>query len=369
MREHCCVGVGSVVSKLENPNQDYKIDIFHASLEHREERIIKMTEQALAASLKDAGIEISKVSGQRRVGLVIGTSLGNMENLEKYIREHLSKDESECYKPNDLIMGSVINHIRKKLNFKGQSYLLSNTCVSGLNAIEMGVGLIENNSVDVCLVGSVDIVSEYISRGLSGLKIISKTNKMMPFGLKRNGMTLTEGAGFLVLSAKKYKKNYPFVYGKVKGCVIENDISERPLYTDGGVVIKEIINEVMRRSSLDFKEIDCIFSSANGTKMNDRIQASAISECCRYYRYNVPVSSMKTVFGHTLGAAGVIECISIFQCMKNGCIPALNNYEIDETLDKINLIESREKKIHLGNSILLAYGIHRVNGALLIGRE
>lgn len=369
MHKNCCIGLGAIINKPGFYNNCIYIKRYSNTTDSDEERIKSLVMQAFYSAREDAGIKEEEIRGNKRVGLVIGTSLGDMESLEMDLKAHLYEGADETCYLNEFIMDSAINHLRKKLNLKGPTYLLSNTCVSSFSAIQTALNLLDNNSVDLCFVGGVEIVSDYINKGLESLKVVSRTNEMRPFGKERNGMVLTESAGFLVLAEEKPENKSFSYYGDIKACIIGNDISERPLYTDAGVIVKEIIKTCLKEAGLSFNKIDCIYSSANGTKMNDKIQASVISELSKYYEYDVPVSTFKPIYGHTLGAAGIIESIGVFQSMKMGKILGNIDYEIDNAFDTINLNKNRNYERESRNCMLLSYGIHRVNGAVIMGKE
>lgn len=321
-----------------------------------------MAVQALQEALDDANIKPN-----RHMGLVLGTSLANMTVLEKRFKDSY-KNGSIPVNTSRLITGTVgylATHIRRKFKITGPSYVLSNTCVSGISAIGIGYHLINSGQVDYCVVGSVEIVSDLIYHGMKSLNALSSSNNPKPFAADRDGMILGEGAGFLVL----VKNNIKRYYGKIAGYAITNDGTHLTAPDREGRGLIKAINRSMEMARIKPMELDCIFCGGTGTGYNDAMQALAIKYLQAKSQKVIPVTSIKPLTGHTLGASGTIEAIAALLMMKEGWLTSMRaDYEIDPELEPIPLL----KKVYHGDikkTILISAGFTGVNGALVLRRD
>lgn len=324
-------------------------------------KYVKITDQALYEALDDA-----KLNRNRRMGLVLGTSLANMAVFEKKINDS-SKNKDIAFNSSRLITGTVgylATHIQRKFKISGPNYVLSNTCVSGISAIGIGCHLINSGQVDYCIVGSVEIISELIYYGMKSLNALSASNKLKPFAVDRDGMALGEGAGFLILA----KNNIKPYYGKIVGYAITNDGTHLTAPDREGRGLIKAIERSLEMADIKPIELKCIFCGGTGTKYNDAMQALAIKYLEAKSKTAIPVTSIKPLIGHTLGASGTIETIAALLMMKEGWLAPISDYTIDPELEPIPLLS----KIYYGDvnkTILISSGFTGVNGALVLRRE
>lgn len=323
---------------------------------------MEITDQALQEALDDA-----KLKPDHRVGLVIGTSLANTAVFEKQIKDLIEKKDIPLNNRRLITgtMGYLAEHVRRKFKLTGPSYVVSNTCVSGISAILTGCYLINSGQVDNCIVGSVEIVSDLIYQGMKSLNALSASNKLKPFAAGRDGMVLGEGVGFLVLANQKPKTSY----GKILGYAITNDGTHLTAPDREGWGLIKAIERSMIMAEIKANELDCIFCGGTGTGYNDAMQALAIRRIEEKSETVIPVTSIKHLVGHTLGASGAIESIAALMMMKEGwLLPLESDYTVDPELEPIPLL----KEMYYGeieNSLLISSGFTGVNGALVLQRE
>jgi 3-oxoacyl-[acyl-carrier-protein] synthase II len=323
---------------------------------------VKITDQALQEALDDA-----KLKPDHRVGLVLGTSLADTTVFEKQFKDLIEKKDVTLNHSRLITgtMGYLAAHIQRKFKVSGPSYVISNTCVSGISAIGIGCHLINSGQVDYCIVGSVEIVGDLIYYGMKSLNALSASNKLKPFAAGRDGMVLGEGAGFLVLTNQKPKTSY----GKILGYAITNDGTHLTAPDREGRGLIKAMERSMAMAEIKANVLDCIFCGGTGTNYNDAMQALAIQYIERKSETPIPVTSIKPLIGHTLGASGVIESIAALIMMKEGwLIPPGSNYIVEPELEPIPLL----KKTYYGaieNSLLISSGFTGVNGALILRRE
>lgn len=325
-----------------------------------EDKYLKIAEKALFEALNDAQINQSYTENNKKIGLVLGTSLANTTALEGYYSNKKKNLESVSFTKG--LMNYVCNSLSKKLKLRGPCITISNTCASGVNAIGLGYELIKDGKVNTCIVGGVDIVGEFIYSGLNSVNAISTKNILQPFSKDRDGIILGEGAGFLVLSNQnKHQK-----YGEIGGYSITNDGVHITAPDKEGRGLIKAIKEGISMAELKINDINTVFCCGTGTRYNDAMQGIAIKSVWKDILEEITVTSIKPNIGHTLGAAGVLETIGIMLMMKNGIVTSIGeNYQIDTEIAKLPLLHRNINK-SFDKAILLSSGFSGVNGTLVL---
>lgn len=336
-------------------NREYNTTIEYAAYIKERKAFDYYIKKAFLEAKQDANITDDFIRGNNRVGVILGSSLGD---ASIYSRKCIEKDYTH--------MTNAMGEIKELYKIKGPMYVVSNTCVSGVNAILIAMKLIELGMIDICFVGGCDIISDYIISGLESMNALSDNAYLSPFSKNRNGMILGEGAGFLVLSKSAELRDEDKI--KIKSGFVSNDASHLTAPERNGKGLKIAINESLKMAKVIPEEIDCVFCCGNGTVYNDEVQAKVINDIWVKKHCDVLVTSVKPYIGHSLGASGVIECIGMILMMeRNILIPISEKTDYDDTIPRINLLHKKIRR-KVNNAILLSVGFSGTNGALIIGR-
>jgi 3-oxoacyl-(acyl-carrier-protein) synthase len=329
-------------------------------------KYFRMANQAMLEALNDAGISRDDLKGNPRIGMVLGTSFGNIARLEESIKNSLKKKAEAGYHPSlSATLGYLAVYLRRKYKFSGPNYTLSNTCVSGINAIGLGFHLLNSGQVDYCIVGSIEIIGDLIYRGMKALNALGSGTRLQPFAGNRSGMILGEGAGFLIFTNQKKSKSY----GAITGYAITNDGIHLTAPDRQGRGLIKAMEQSMEMAGIGAKELDGIFCGGNGTLYNDAMQALAIGHLQQQASNPIPVTSIKPLIGHTLGASGTIESIAAFLMIQSGwLIPMAPDYQLDPELTPIPLLR-KKVQTPINRALLISAGFSGVNGALVLERD
>lgn len=321
-----------------------------------QDKFMTMARTAMFEAIKNAELNLTDFQNNEKAGLIFGTSLGNTALLERYYKKQ------EC----ESIITSNISHIgqqlREILRVKGASFTLSNTCCTGISVISAARQLINDGTLDLCVVGCVDILGDLIISGMSNLKALSKKNILKPFDVNRDGIILGEGAAFLVLANEKYRNRK----ASIEGCSIKNDAVHltAPDKNSGGLIMA--IQESLEMSGITKEQIDIIFCCGNGSVYNDAMQAKAIHTIWGNHDEKYPVTSIKPLIGHTLSVSGIIETIAIMMMMEEEFVVSIGDpYEQSPIDDEIFLLHQMQNK-SFRNAILLSSGFSGVQAAQVI---
>jgi 3-oxoacyl-[acyl-carrier-protein] synthase-1 len=276
---------------------------------------------AAAEALVSAGIHDTR---QYKTGLISATTVGGMERSEEFYASFLSDP-----KKGRLI--DVVNHdcgdsterIATHLGIEGFVTTISTACSSSVNAIMFGSNLIKSRHLDRVVVGGTDSVTKFTLNGFNTLMILDKTG-CHPFDENRAGLTLGEGAAFLVLESEEIvKKEHKTILAEVSGYGNANDAYHQTASSPDGTGAFLAMSKALAMSGLKPADISYINMHGTGTQNNDLSEGIAVE---RLFGENVPpFSSTKGYTGHTLGAAGAVEAvISVLTLQHQVIFPNLN---------------------------------------------
>jgi 3-oxoacyl-[acyl-carrier-protein] synthase-1 len=259
-----------------------------------------------------------------KTGIISATTVGGMDHSEIFYKEYLKNERHgrlrniithDCADSTELIASATGIH----------DYIstISTACSSSANAILFGARLIRNGILDRVLAGGTDALTLFTLNGFNSLMILDR-NPCRPFDDERNGLTLGEGSGFLMLESERVvKQEKRKVLAEVKGYGNACDAFHQTASSPEGDGAYLSMRKALELSGLGTEMIDYINAHGTGTKNNDLSEGKAIE---RLFRQTVPhCSSTKSFTGHTLGAAGAIEAVLCVHAIKNQWIyPNLN---------------------------------------------
>jgi 3-oxoacyl-[acyl-carrier-protein] synthase-1 len=271
-------------------------------------------EKIAILSIFDA-LSNSKISATSpRTLLILSTTKGNIELLDKNVATQFSD--------NRLYLDTAAQVISDFFHFKTKPIVVSNACISGVAAIIMAQRLIKNGIYDNVVVNGTDVLSKFIVSGFQSFMALSNS-ACKPFDADRNGLTLGEGSATLILTREMGGI-------EVASGAISNDANHisGPSRTGEGLFIA--INKTMA----GYKNVDLISAHGTATIYNDDMESVAIA---RSGLNKIPVNSLKGYYGHTLGAAGVIESIVNLESIKRGVVLKTLGCKTPNTIEKINV--------------------------------
>lgn len=282
----------------------------------------------------------------QRVFFILSTTKANIELLENHATP-----------PSMLCPGSSAKRIASKLNIQTEPIVVCNACISGVSAIVLALRLLESNSYDYAIVCGADVQSKFTVSGFQSLKALSE-EACRPFDIERIGLNLGEAAATLVLGREDVVKNSKGCWAIEKGAV-RNDafhITSPSKLGDGAFGALQAV-----LSDEAIKDLAFINAHGTGTLFNDQMESVAIE---RAGLQSVPVNAYKGIFGHTLGAAGILETIISMASMDENIILNTRGYEEKGVSGKIT-ITTENKKTSQGCFIKMISGFGGCNGAIL----
>ena len=306
-------------------------------------------EQLLIASMEDAlrgsGVDIR----DRKTALIISSTKGNISLLESAPPNPESRDRIPLYASAKRV-GDYFQHPNKPL-------IVSNACISGLLGLLTGMRLIQSGQYENAVVTGADLITRFILSGFQSFQAISEV-PCRPFDADRNGITLGEGAATLVLSASKSAGERP---PRLAGGAVSNDANHISGPSRTGEELWLAIRGALGQAGLDAGDIDFISTHGTATLYNDEMEANAISLAGME---SVPANSLKGNFGHTLGAAGLIESVITLQSLKeNLALPTLG-FAKSGVSKSLNICRTLQP-LDIKNCLKTASGFGGCNAALI----
>jgi 3-oxoacyl-[acyl-carrier-protein] synthase-1 len=261
-------------------------------------------ERLLITSIKDAlqtgGID----AGDKKTVLILSSTKGNISLLETEARSPALKER--------IALHTSARLIAEYFGFTNPPIVASNACISGIMAILAGSRLIRSGQYENAVIAGADVISNFVLSGFQSFQAIS-SRPCRPFDRSRDGITLGEGAGTMILSA-----NQRHAGGiKIMGGSTSNDANHLSAPSRTGEELSHSITVALGQSGLSSTDIDFISAHGTATLYNDEMEAKAITLA---NLQAVPVNSLKGYYGHTLGAAGLIESIIAARSLKEDLV-------------------------------------------------
>jgi 3-oxoacyl-[acyl-carrier-protein] synthase II len=272
--------------------------------------------------------------------------------------------------------GSVADHLAETFGTKGSPISLSTACASGTSAIQLGVEAIRRGETDAALCVATDgsVNPEALIR-FSLLSALSTQNDppqaaVKPFAKNRDGFVMAEGAGALVLeSLEAATARGARILGIVAGCGELADSFHRTRSSPDGKPIVGCVRNALSDAGLAPEQIDYINAHGTGTPENDKMEYLGISTVFGDRATTIPVSSNKSMVGHTLSAAGAVEAIFSLLTLEHQRIPPTINYDIPDPAIPFDVVPNHARDARVTAVMSNSFGFGGQNASLILTRE
>lgn len=333
------------------------------------DRMGRASQMAIAAAkmaLDDAGID-KKMLNRERVGVAIGTTMGEPQILESLYSESLSNKKIRADTLSALIYppNSIPVNIAKTFGISSYNLLFGNACSAGNYALGYAFDVIRSGKADVMLAGGSDAFSLIAFTGFNRLLVMAP-EKCQPFDKHRKGMMLGEGAGILVLeSLKAAQERKTTIYAEVLGYGLSCDASN--MATADRALIAEATHKALVNTDINPGKVDYISAHGTGTAENDREECAAFKMVFGDKYKKIPISSIKSMLGHPMGAAAAIEAAACCLALKEQKIPPTINFSEKDPDCDIDCVPNkfRKSKVNIALNNSQAFGGNNVSVILL----
>lgn len=293
-------------------------------------------------ALKDTSLSPANIR-DKNLAVIIGTTMAESSVIdfsgERFIKEQW--DEISVQLLMNTFSPSIARNIGCFFEFKGQNSLLPNACGAGNYAIGYGYDLIQKGEVEMAIVGGAEALSRVAFQGFQRLYAMAP-EICSPFDKNRQGMLLGEGAGILILEPLEsaLARNAP-VYALVDGYGLSCDAFNMTIPNRIG--IRKAMQKAIANSLASTEEIDYISAHGTGTIQNDKEESGAIKEI--FGEKKVAVSSIKSMLGHTMGAASALEAIACCLALKEQIAPPTINFKTPDPDCDVDCVPNQARKL------------------------
>ena len=352
-------------------------------LEKKEARKVdRYTQIALAASdeaVRDAGID-KETMNPDRIGVVFASGIGGLITFQEEVINFAKGDGTPRFNPffiPKMILDIAAGHISMRHGFRGPNFAVTSACASSTNAIMEAFNLIRLGMSDIIISGGSEaVVSESGIGGFNAMKALSERNDdpataSRPYDKDRDGFVMGEAAGVLVLEELEHARaRGARIYCEIIGCGATADAYHMTAPHPEGLGAKNVMMAALRDAGMKPEDIDYINTHGTSTPLGDTAEIKAITDVFGEHAFAVNISSTKSMTGHCLGAAGVIEAIAcVMSVVHDKVPPTINHLTDDPELDpRLNFTfwKPQQKTVRAALSNTFGFGGH--NACVIVSK-
>jgi len=344
-------------------------------LDRKEARKIdRFAQIALVASdqaVAGAGISKDNVDSNR-IGVVFASGIGGLITFQEEVMNFAKGDGTPRFNPffiPKMILDIAAGHISMRHGFRGPNFAVVSACASSTNAIMEAYNLIRLGKADIILAGGTEsVIREAGVGGFNAMKALSERNEdpktaSRPYDKDRDGFVIGEAAGVIILEDRDHAvKRGAEIYCEIAGAGATADAHHITAPHPEGLGAKNVMLAALEDAGMQPGDIDYINTHGTSTPLGDIAEVKAIVDVFREHAYTLNISATKSMTGHCLGAAGVIEAIACVMSVKSDCIPpTINHFTDDPELDtRLNFTfnKSQQRSVRAALSNTFGFGGH-----------
>ncbi len=331
-------------------------------------KIDRFTQLSLVTSdeaMNDAGLHKDNINPDR-IGVVFGSGIGGMQSFQSEVMNFARGDGTPRFSPffiPKMILDIAAGQISMRHNLRGPNFAVVSACATSTNAIMEAYNLLRLGQADIILTGGTEaVITEAGVGGFNAMKAMSERNDdpktaSRPYDKDRDGFVMGEASGIIVLETLKHAiERNAKIYCEIAGCGATADAWHITAPHPDGLGALNVMQAALKDAGMEPSDIDYINTHGTSTPLGDISEEKAIIQVFGEHAYNLNISSTKSMTGHCLGAAGVVEAIACVKSVTTGIIPpTINHFTDDPELDAklnftFNKAQHREVRAALSNT-------------------
>ncbi|MFE9019539.1 beta-ketoacyl-[acyl-carrier-protein] synthase family protein [Streptomyces sp. NPDC007808] len=349
-------------------------------LVERSDRYIQFAQVAAAEAVADSGVDFA-AENPWRVAVSLGSAVGGTTRLEhdyvlvsergrRWDVDHRAAEPElhRAFSPSTLAAD-----VAERFGAQGPVQTVSTGCTSGLDAVGYAFQTIEEGRADLCIAGASDSpISPITMACFDAIKATSPNNDdpehaSRPFDARRDGFVMGEGAAVLVLEELEHARaRGAHVYCEIGGYATFGNAYHMTGLTSEGLEMARAIDEALAHARVDPTEIDYVNAHGSGTRQNDRHETAAVKKSLGAHAYDTPMSSIKSMVGHSLGAIGAIEVVACVLALARQVVPPTANYETPDPECDLDYVPRTARSRRLDNVLSVGSGFGGFQSAVLL---
>ncbi|MEN9548670.1 MAG: hypothetical protein RIR12_1261 [Bacteroidota bacterium] len=343
-------------------------------------KIDRFTQLAIVASdqaMLDAGLNRDNINPDR-VGVVFASGIGGLITFQHEVQDFAKGDGTPRFNPffiPKMILDIAAGQISMRHNLRGPNFAVVSACASSTNAIMDAFNLIRLGKSDIILTGGSEaVISEAGVGGFNAMKAMSERNDdpktaSRPYDKDRDGFVMGEASGVLVLEELEHAKaRGAKIYCEVAGAGATADAHHITAPHPEGLGAMNVMLAALDDAGMKPEEIDYINTHGTSTPIGDGAEVKAITKVFGEHAYKLNISATKSMTGHCLGAAGVIEAIASIQAVVNDMVPpTINHFTDDPEIDpKLNFTFNKAQQRPVNAALSNTFGFGGHNACVIV---
>ncbi len=343
----------------------------------RLDRAIRHVIGCIDAALKDAGLDADRLAAPpHRRELVLGSTLVAMLQADRFLRQEArlrstpAPAERLRYRPlADWPPEAALFRIARRFGIGGLSLIVSNACASGSASVALALDRLRSGRADLVIAGGFDPTCEYTHAGFGSLLLLSRSG-CRPFQAGREGMLLGEGYGILVLERREsLERRGGRARARLLGAAASSDAFHLTQPDPEGRGAARCIASALADARVAPDEVGYVNLHGTGTPMNDLSEFHALKTVFGARLPQIPTSSTKSYFGHTLGGAGAVEAIVTILALQHGFAPpTLSVTEQDPQTAGLDVLKDGGRPLRARVALSSSFGFGGANAALVLAK-
>ncbi|WP_117209813.1 beta-ketoacyl-[acyl-carrier-protein] synthase family protein [Allorhizocola rhizosphaerae] len=342
---------------------------------HRNDRFVQFALAAADEAVRQSGLDLASGTGvdHDTVAVSLGSAVGattRLENEYSVVSDHgrkwlVDQRYASPFLYHALVPSALATEVACRFRAHGPAMVVSTGCTSGLDAVGNGHQLIADGEADIVIAGATDAPISPISMAcFDAIRATSARNDdpggaSRPFDATRDGFVMGEGAAVLVLEeAEHARRRGAEVLCEIRGFANRCNAYHMTGLRPDGVEMAEAIDAALAEARLDPTAVGYVNAHGSGTIQNDRHETAAFKRSLGEHAYRVPVSSIKSMVGHSLGAIGAIELAACVLAIRHGVVPPTANYENPDPECDLDYVprQAREHRVDVALSVGSGFG-------------
>ena len=367
--------VSSFKSKEAAQIKDFDpLKFMSLQLVRKTDRFVHLGLAAAKLAIEDSAILLDKID-KERAGVSIGSGLGGVLFHENQIATMYEKGfrKAEPLGVPKVTANAVSAHVSIVFGLTGPNVAPSTACSSGAHGIGQAYDMIKLGRADIMLGGGSEApLTVYTFAAFNALRVLSRRNDSpeeasRPFDKVRDGFVMGEGAGVVVLEDLEHaKKRGAHIYAEIIAYASTSGAHHMVIPAPEGKDAARTMILALKEAGIKPKDVDYINAHGTSTQANDKAETQAIKEVFGDYAYKVPISSTKSMIGHTIGASGAIEVIICCLAAEEDVIPPTINYQFKDPDCDLDYVPNEARKAQVDIALSDSFGFGSNNVCLIV---
>ncbi len=349
-------------------------DFIPEDIAKRVDRFVHFGLACADMALRESGLDLSKEDPDR-VGVVIGSGLGGQLYHEEQMVAAFDKGAHRINPASvaRISPNAVASHVGIRYGLRGPNMVISTACASGAHAIGEAFRKVQHGEVDACITGGVEApLSRFNFGAYCALRVLSKANDnptgaSRPFDLGRDGFVMGEGGAALVLEEREHAlARGAAILGEIIGYASNSGAHHMVMPEPEGSDAARVMTASLKDAGLS--RVDYINAHATSTRANDAAETKAIKTVFGAAAASIPISSTKSMIGHTIGAAGAIEAVVCIKALQDQVIPPTINLDNPDPACDLDYVPHQSRSAKMEHVMSNSFGFGNCNVALIFSR-